>query len=92
MSFFDPLLTSNGKPYYRERFKEIIKEQVTLGYYSKGGVTYGDTEDMTPYERTIAYETIREILDAQNKANEEAIKSAQAQKNQSPRAGIDALR
>lgn len=74
-------MTSNGKPYYRERFREIVREQVAIGYYSKGGVNYGDTEIMTPYERTLAYEALKEIIDAQNEANEKAVKSVQAARN-----------
>ena len=63
---FDPLLTSNGQPYHRVRYKQIIEEQVTLGYLTKGGVSYGDTEQMTPYERKIALDVITDILKQQN--------------------------
>lgn len=76
MSFFDPLSTSDGKPFARVRYKEIIAEQVTLGYLTKGGVTYGDTEQMTPNERTLALDAIKKILEAQAEAQEKAIQEA----------------
>lgn len=46
-----------------------------LGYLTKGGITYGDTELMTPHERKIAMDTIKEILEEQNKQRESAIKN-----------------
>lgn len=36
-----------------------------IGYLTKGGVSYRDTEDMTPYERRIVLETIKEVLEGQ---------------------------
>ena len=77
LNFFDPLLTSDGQPYHRARYKAIIQEQIMLGYLSKGGVTYGDTEEMTPHERQIAMDTIKEILETQKKQQEEAIANSQ---------------
>ena len=74
MSFFDPLLTSDGQPYARAKFKEIITEQVILSYLTKGGVTYGDTQQMTPYERQLAADAIQKFLKEQAEAQEEAIK------------------
>lgn len=67
-------MTSNGEPYHRLRYKTIVQEQVMIGYLSKGGVTYGDTENMTPHERKIAMDTIKEILEEQNKQREQALK------------------
>ena len=72
-NFFDPLLTSDGQPYYRARYKNIIQEQVMLGYLTKGGVTYGDTENMTPHERKIALDTIKEVIENQSQAQQAAI-------------------
>lgn len=68
-------MTSNGEPYHRLRYRAIIQEQVMLGYLTKGGITYGDTELMTPHERKIAMDTIKEILEEQNKQRESAIKN-----------------
>lgn len=42
-----------------------------IGYLSKGGVTYGDTEGMTPHERKIAMDTLKEILEEQHKQREQ---------------------
>lgn len=67
-------MTYDGKSYKREKFKEIVSEQVMLGYLTKGGVTYGDTDNMSPYERRIAVDTIREFLDESNRRQAEAMK------------------
>lgn len=61
-------MTSKGEPYHRVRYKNIIEEQVLLGYLTKGGVTYGDSEDMTPYERKLALETMKKFLETSNDA------------------------
>ena len=89
-SFFDPLLTSDGQPYHRLKYKQIISEQVTIGYLSKGGVSYSDTDNMTPYERKIAYETLKGIYDEQYAAQMKAIEEASLRKssNSVPRSGL----
>lgn len=69
-------MTSEGKPFARVRFKEIISEQVTLGYLTKGGVSYSDSENMSPYERKLAIEAITDFLKAQAEAQEKAINEA----------------
>ena len=48
-----------------------------IGYMSKGGVTYGDTEQMTPHERHITLNALKEILEEQAKATKEASKGFQ---------------
>lgn len=89
MSFFDPLLTSDGQPYNRLKFKQIVSEQVTIGYLSKGGVSYKDTDQMTPFERKIAYETLKEIYDEQYAAQKKAIEEAKlAKENKSPKSRL----
>ena len=80
MSFFDPLLTSEGKPFVRARFEQIITEQVTLGYLTKGGITYGDSEQMSPHERHLALESITRLLEEQAEAQKKAFEEA----NQNP--------
>ena len=88
-SFFDPLLTSDGQPYHRLKYKQIISEQVTIGYMSKGGVSYRDTDNMTPYERKIAYETLKGIYDEQYAAQQKALDEARNRKNNdAPRSGL----
>lgn len=66
-NFFDPLLTSDGQPFAQVKYKSIVKEQVTLSYLTNGGVTYGDSDNMTPYERELAIQAMQEILDKSNK-------------------------
>lgn len=86
MNFFDPLLTSDGQPFHRVKYKQIVSEQVTLGYLTKGGVSYRDSEEMTPYERKIALDTITEILNEQVSKQNEMIKQAEMnRKNSSPK-------
>lgn len=79
-NFFDPLLTSDGQPYHIAKFKEIVSEQTILGYLTKGGVSFTDSNNMTPYERRLATDAIREFLEAQNEAQKEAIENAQKQR------------
>lgn len=76
VSFFDPLLTSDGQPYARARYKQIVEEQVSLGYLTKGGVTYQDSERMTPYERELALKTIVKLLDDTRKSQQKALESS----------------
>lgn len=88
-NFFDPPLTSDGEPYWRAKYKSIIQDQVVLSYLTKGGVSYGDTENMTPHERKIALDTIKEMIEAQNKAQQEIIDQSKVQKsNSSPKSGL----
>ena len=71
-------MTSDGKPFARVRFKEIISEQVAVGYLTQGGVTYGDSEKMSPHERKLALDAIRELLDAQAESYEKALNEAKS--------------
>lgn len=88
-NFFDPPLTSDGKPYGQVKFKQIVSEQVTIGYLSQGGVSYRDTETMTPYERKIAYEVLNNIYEEQSKVHKKAMEEASLnRKNSSPRSGM----
>ena len=82
-------MTSDGQLYHRAKFKQIISEQVTLGYLTKGGVSYSDSEEMTPYERKIALDTVRDIIDSEVKAKEKAIQDAKiARDNRSPKSRL----
>lgn len=79
-------MTSDGQPFHRVKYKQIVSEQVTLGYLTKGGVSYRDSEEMTPYERKIALDTITEILNEQVSKQNEMIKQAEMnRKNSSPK-------
>lgn len=86
MNFFDPLSTYDGKPFKREKYKSIIQEQVILSYLTKGGVTYGDSEMMTPHEREIALSAIKEILKVQSENQAKAVQEAKsANPNKTPK-------
>jgi hypothetical protein len=82
-------LTYDGQPYHRLKYRNIIEEQVLIGYLSKGGVSYHDTDIMTPYERRIAKETLEKIVQEQNNQVQESINQAKLnKKNQSPKSGL----
>lgn len=59
-----------------------------IGYLSKGGVTYSDTEDMTPYERKIVLDTLSEIYTEKSNAQQQIMDEAKLkQQNSSPKSG-----
>lgn len=59
-----------------------------IGYLSKGGVSYSETDEMTPYERKIVYETLKGIHDEQYRAQQAALEEARNRKNDAPRSGL----
>ena len=64
MNFFDPLWTSDGKPYAPEHFKMIIEERFQI---SKNlHTSYNDVGLITPTERAYLIKLL--IEDAQKKA------------------------
>lgn len=79
-------MTSDGQPYHRAKYKEIVSEQVTLGYLTKGGVSYQDSEMMTPYERKIALDTMKEIYKSQQEQRDQAFQQMKLdQQNKTPK-------
>jgi len=58
-------LTSEGKPYGPERYKEIVKERYYIA--KQGNISYADTAKMTPQERDLIMKYI--IEDLQNQQN-----------------------
>lgn len=56
-------MTSDGQPFAVAKYKSIVEEQVLLSYLTKGGVSYGDSDNMTPYERGLALKVMQEFLD-----------------------------
>lgn len=82
-------MTSDGQPYHRWKYKQIIEEQVALGYLTKGGVTYHDSEEMSPHERHLALEAIKEILKSQSEENQRLLNNARvSQDNSAPKSGM----
>ena len=55
-NFLDPVLTSDGKPYAPQRFKEIIREKYIIT--KNTNTSYGDIGDMSPTERAYMLEFI----------------------------------
>ena len=62
-SFFDPLLTSDGKPYATERFRQIVQERYIISKHSN--TSYIDTLEVTPTERTYLIQFILDDLQKQ---------------------------
>jgi hypothetical protein len=56
-------LTSDGKPYGVERFKEIVKERYVISKNSN--ISYEDTGNMSPIERNYIIQFIQEDLQRQ---------------------------
>ena len=73
MSFLDPALTSDGKPYAPYRFKEITRERYLISKYCN--TSYKDLDNVTPTERTYLLEFIYEELQKEQQAYEEAMRS-----------------
>lgn len=56
-------MTSDGRPYSVERFKEIVKERYVIS--TKSNIPYSDVGDMTPIEREYVLQFIQEDLQRQ---------------------------
>ena len=63
MNFFDPRLTSDGKPYGKERYKNIVMERFLISKHIN--TSYGDTENISPIERAYLLEFIQDDLKTQ---------------------------
>ena len=62
MSFLDPQLTTDGKPWGPHRYKEIVKERWYISKHTN--TSYSDTGNITPLEREYLIEFINEDLKA----------------------------
>ena len=60
-NFFDPALTSEGKPYSPERYKQIVKERYLISKHTH--TSYNDTRDITPFERELILTYIKDDLE-----------------------------
>jgi hypothetical protein len=63
-------LTSDGKPYGPQRFKDITKERYLISKYCN--TSYKDLDNVTPTERAYLLEFIYEELQKEQEAYEEA--------------------
>ena len=73
-NFFDPLWTSDGKPYGRERYKQIVQERYVIS--KQINTSYSDLSEVTPQERTYLLNFILDDL----KRQEETIQKFKEQK------------
>lgn len=68
-NFFDPRLTSDGKPYGPQRYKQIVKERYLISKHTHIG--YEETLHITPTERAYLLQFIIDDLKfEQEKINE----------------------
>lgn len=70
VNFLDPVLTSNGQPYGPHRFKEITRERYLISKYCN--TSYKDLDNVTPLEREYLLEFIKDELEKEHTAYEEA--------------------
>lgn len=66
----DPILTSDGKPYAPQRFKEITRERYLISKYTN--TSYKDLDNISPLEREYLLEFIYEEKKKEEEAYEEA--------------------
>ena len=76
MSFFDPHIEMpNGRLYKQERYDRILEEQVAISYASKG-ISIADTDQLSPYDRQVILNAIKEIKEAEAEARAQAMGSS----------------
>lgn len=75
MNFLDPALTSDGKPYGPQRFKDITKERYLISKYCN--TSYKDLDNVTPTEREYLLEFIYDELQKEKEAYEQAKRNQQ---------------
>ena len=64
MNFFDPLWTSDGKPFAPEQFKAIVKDRYLIS--KNMNTSYSDVGEITPTERAYLMRLL--IEDAEKQA------------------------
>lgn len=62
-------MTSEGKPYGPERYKEIVRERYLISKYSN--TSYSDLDNITPLERRYLLVFIKDELQQQHDAVEQ---------------------
>ena len=68
MNFFDPRWTSDGKPFGRERFKQIVNERYLISKHIN--TSYSDTASISPTERNLILQFIKDDLQREQDAIE----------------------
>lgn len=61
----------NGRTYKQNRYKQILEEQISISYASKG-ISIADTDELSPYDRGIILDSITEIKEMEREAAEAA--------------------
>lgn len=64
----------DGRTYKHHKYDEIIKEQVIISYLSKGAISVQELDEMSPYDRKLISDTLKEIKDAEMPANNKAFR------------------
>ena len=64
LNFFDPLWTSDGKPFAPEQFKAIVKDRYLIS--KNMNTSYSDVGEITPTERAYLMQLL--IEDAEKQA------------------------
>ena len=73
VSFLDPELTSDGKPYAPQRYKDITKERYLISKHCN--TSYKDLDNVSPTERSYLLEFIYEEIQKEQEAYEEAMRN-----------------
>ena len=61
MNFFDlPTETDSGRLSTQIAYDNVLKQQVTISYLCNG-ISISDTDEMSPYDRNLIFETLCEI-------------------------------
>lgn len=68
-------MTSDGKPYGPQRFKDITKERYLISKYCN--TSYKDLDNVTPTEREYLLEFIYDELQKEKEAYEQAKRNQQ---------------
>lgn len=71
-TFFDPVLTADGKLYAPQRFNEIVKEKYEIS--KRIHTSYNELGEITPKERTLLLQFINEDIQHDNSVKEQIIK------------------
>ena len=75
MNFFDPNWTyEDGTPYKAAQYRSIIEEQVMISYLSQS-ISFFDTDMISPHDRKIILNTLRDIKNYEKKSIEDAFKT-----------------
>ena len=67
MSFFDPALTIDGRPYKSYMYEKVLKEELLIAYLSKGSTSVSEIDEMPINDRRILLSTLRQADDERKK-------------------------